>query len=135
MPELPDITIYIEALERRVSGLPLKRIRLASPFLLRTAAPPIHACAEKKVVAFRRLGKRIAIGLEDELWLVVHLMIAGRLHWVEPDAKLSGKHRLAAFEPRCSPLATGRQNCSRSAAFQAAGRKDGRRGESFERVG
>src|SRR2546425_1539134 len=81
MPELPDITIYIEALETRMLGQTLERVQLASPFLLRTATPPISAVEGKQVRELRRLGKRICVGLEDELWLVLHLMIAGRLHW------------------------------------------------------
>jgi len=83
MPELPDITIYIEALEQRILGHTLERVQLASPFLLRTAMPPVTAVEGKQVQELRRLGKRICLGLEDELWLVLHLMIAGRLHWKE----------------------------------------------------
>jgi formamidopyrimidine-DNA glycosylase len=103
MPELPDVTLYIEALERRVVGETLAGVRLASPSLLRTALPPIRAAAGRQVKAVRRIGKRIALGLEpapgDEgLWLVLHLMIAGRLHWREPAAKLSGRYALAAFD-------------------------------------
>jgi len=81
MPELPDIVVYIEALEKRILGDRLQRIQIASPFLVRTVAPPISDAEGKQVVELRRLGKRICIGLEDELWLVLHLMIAGRLHW------------------------------------------------------
>ncbi len=98
MPELPDVTVYIEALELRILGQRLARVRLASPFLLRTVAPPIAAAAGRRVESIRRIGKRIAIGLAEELWLVVHLMIAGRLHWRSPDAKLAGKRDLAAFD-------------------------------------
>lgn len=98
MPELPDIIIYIEALERRIIGQTLKQARIASPFLLRTASPPIQSVNGRRVTLLRRLGKRIAIGLEDDLWLVLHLMIAGRLHWREADAKLSGRQTLAAFD-------------------------------------
>ena len=98
MPELPDITVYIEALETRILGQRLAGVRLASPFLLRTVTPPISAAAGRRVEAIRRIGKRIAIGLADELWLVVHLMVAGRLHWRQPDAKLTGKRDLAAFD-------------------------------------
>jgi len=90
MPELPDITVYIEALEARILGQTLERVRLASPFLLRTIEPPLSAAQGKKVRALRRVGKRIAIGLEDDLWLVLHLMIAGRLHWRERRGKLAG---------------------------------------------
>ncbi|HWP54110.1 MAG TPA: DNA-formamidopyrimidine glycosylase family protein, partial [Pyrinomonadaceae bacterium] len=81
MPELPDITVYLEALERRIRGHKLEKVQITSPFLLRTAAPPISCVAGRKVSDLRRLGKRICIGFEDELWLVIHLMIAGRLHW------------------------------------------------------
>jgi formamidopyrimidine-DNA glycosylase len=81
MPELPDIVVYIEALEKRILGHRLRRIQIPSPFLVRTAAPPISHAEGKQVVELRRLGKRICIGLEDEIWLVLHLMIAGRLHW------------------------------------------------------
>ena len=81
MPELPDITVYIEALERRIIGHTLERIQINSPFLLRSAVPPINSVDGKKVVELRRLGKRICFGCEDDLWLVLHLMIAGRLHW------------------------------------------------------
>ena len=98
MPELPDITIYLEALEQRVLGQTLRRIRIANLFLLRTVQPPISAVEGKKVRALRRIGKRIAFGFEGDLWLVLHLMIAGRLHWEKTGAKLSGRIRLAAFD-------------------------------------
>ena len=81
MPELPDITVYIEALEKRILNQTLEGVRVVSPFLLRTATPPLTSANGKKVLRLRRLGKRICIGLEDGLWLVLHLMIAGRLHW------------------------------------------------------
>ena len=98
MPELPDIVVYLEALEQRIFGHTLEHIRIASPFLLRTADPPIPSVEGKKVVQLRRLGKRISIGLEDDLWLVLHLMIAGRLHWKKAGAKLSPPRGLAAFD-------------------------------------
>ena len=99
MPELPDIVVYIEALEQRILGQPLERIRIASPFLLRTAEPPVQAAEGKRVRQLRRIGKRIAIGLDGDVWLVLHLMIAGRLHWREPGAKLPGGRRgLAGFD-------------------------------------
>src|SRR5579859_6839119 len=97
MPELPDITIYIEALEKRIFGQRLENLRIVSPFLLRSVEPPVASAIGKKVVDLRRLGKRICIGLEDEIWLVLHLMIAGRLHWGKKGAKLSKQH-LAAFD-------------------------------------
>jgi formamidopyrimidine-DNA glycosylase len=98
VPELPDIVIYIEALEKCILGQRLERVRIASPFLLRTASPPVADAEGKTVVQLRRLGKRICIGLEDDLWLVLHLMIAGRLHWRKRDAKLSPPRGLAAFD-------------------------------------
>jgi formamidopyrimidine-DNA glycosylase len=97
MPELPDITVYIEALERRLLGARLESTRITHPFLLRTFDPPISALYGRKVVAFRRVGKRIAIGFEGDHWLVVHLMIAGRLHWVTPAAAKKGRSALAYF--------------------------------------
>ncbi len=98
MPELPDITIYLEALQSRVVGQHLERIRVNSPFLVRSFDPPLDAAHGKTVRQLRRLGKRIAIGLDGDLWLVLHLMIAGRLHWRAPGAKLAGKNNLAAFD-------------------------------------
>jgi formamidopyrimidine-DNA glycosylase len=98
MPELPDISAYITALESRVVGQPIRRMRLASPFLLRTVEPPLASAEGRVVKEIRRIGKRIAFGVEGGLWLVLHLMIAGRLHWRPPDAKLSGRQNLAAFD-------------------------------------
>ena len=102
MPELPDIAAYITALEPRILGQPLERVRIASVFLLRTVDPPLASAEGRTVTALRRIGKRIAIGLEDkqngDLWLVLHLMIAGRLHWKPPGAKLAGRIALAAFD-------------------------------------
>jgi formamidopyrimidine-DNA glycosylase len=98
MPELPDIAAYVAALETRIVGQPLQRVRLASPFLLRTAEPPLGEAEGRAVRELRRIGKRIAIGLEEELWLVLHLMIAGRLHWRPAQAKLAGRQSLAAFD-------------------------------------
>ncbi len=98
MPELPDIAAYISALELRILGQPLEHVRLASPFLQRTAQPPLAAAEGLTVRELRRIGKRIAIGMENDLWLVLHLMIAGRLHWRPPNAKLAGRQSLAAFD-------------------------------------
>jgi formamidopyrimidine-DNA glycosylase len=98
MPELPDIAAYITALEPRVMGAPLERVRLASPFLLRTTAPALTEAEGRTAVGLRRVGKRIAIGVEGDLWLVLHLMIAGRLHWKSPHAALKGRQNLAAFD-------------------------------------
>lgn len=98
MPELPDVTVYVEALRRLTLGRPLERIRLASPFLVRTVEPPIHEAEGKRVLALRRLGKRIVFALEDELVLLVHLMIAGRFHLRPPGARIPGRIGLAAFD-------------------------------------
>lgn len=98
LPELPDITVYLEALESRIQGRRLDRIRVASPFLLRTTTPPLDAGNGRTVEALRRVGKRIAIGLSGDLWLVLHLMIAGRLHWRRQGAPLAGRNALAAFD-------------------------------------
>jgi formamidopyrimidine-DNA glycosylase len=98
MPELPDIAAYISALERRIVGQPLEQVRLASAFLLRTAQPPIASMEGHVVRELRRIGKRIAIGFDNDHWLVLHLMIAGRLHWKSAGAKLAGRNSLAAFD-------------------------------------
>jgi len=98
MPELPDITVYVEALAARMVGQPLERMRIAKPFLLRSVDPPISAATGKRVLDVRRLGKRIVVGLEDDLFLVIHLMIAGRLKWLPASAKVPGKYGLAAFD-------------------------------------
>jgi formamidopyrimidine-DNA glycosylase len=98
MPELPDIVAYITALESRILNQPVERVRIASAFLLRTAQPPLASVEGRIVRELRRIGKRIAIGVDGDLWLVLHLMIAGRLHWRAPAAKLSGRQNLAAFD-------------------------------------
>ena len=98
MPEYPDIIVYLERLQPRVKGQALERIRLASPFLLRTVEPPLAEAESKRVLDLRRLGKRIVLCLESELFLVLHLMIAGRLHWKERAANLPRKVGLAAFD-------------------------------------
>jgi formamidopyrimidine-DNA glycosylase len=98
MPELPDISAYISALEARILGQTLERVRLGSVFLLRTVEPPLASTEGRVVREIRRIGKRIAIGVEGDLWLVLHLMIAGRLHWRPANAKLGGRQNLAAFD-------------------------------------
>src|ERR1700733_3023955 len=98
MPELPDIAAYISALESRIVGQPLIKVRIASAFLLRTVQPPLEKVEGRVVRELRRIGKRIAIGVDGDLWLVLHLMIAGRLHWRAPEAKLAGRQNLAAFD-------------------------------------
>jgi len=97
MPELPDITVYIEALEQRILGHKLTQAQIASPFLLRTIEPPVAACVDHTVTKLCRIGKRIAIGFDNDVWLVLHLMIAGRLHWFEKAKKPDGRRTLAAF--------------------------------------
>jgi formamidopyrimidine-DNA glycosylase len=107
MPELPDIVLYLEALTPRVIGQPLERVRLVSPFLLRTASPPLAGADGRVVLGLRRIGKRIVFELADDLFLVLHLMIAGRLRWREPGAPIPGKVGLAAFDfPRGSAILT-----------------------------
>lgn len=98
MPELPDITVYVEALEKRILNQTVEGVRVVSPFLLRTATPPLSNANGKKVLRLRRLGKRICIGLEGDIWLVLHLMIAGRLHWQPRGVKISQPRGLAAFD-------------------------------------
>lgn len=98
MPELPDVNVYLEAIESRILGKRLLGVRLGSPFLLRSIDPPLTAASGAEVRALRRVGKRIAIGLDNDCWLVIHLMIAGRLHWEKPGAKLVAKRGLAAWD-------------------------------------
>jgi len=98
MPELPDITAYISAMEKRIVGQTLEHVRLGSPFLLRTVEPPLASAEGRLVTRLRTVGKRIAIGLEGDFWVVLHLMIAGRLHWRKRDAKLGGRQNLAALD-------------------------------------
>src|SRR3981189_3326231 len=98
MPELPDIVAYVSALESRIVGQPLERIRLGSPFLLRTVQPPITSVEGCNVRGPPGIGKRTGIGVENDLWLALHLMIAGRLHWRAPGAKLAGRQSLAIFD-------------------------------------
>src|SRR6266446_5232981 len=98
MPELPDITAYLSALQLRIAGQPLTQVRIASPFLLRTVQPPLEEFEGHTVRSLRRIGKRIAIEFDNGYWLVLHLMIAGRLHWRPLGAKLGGRQNLAAFD-------------------------------------
>jgi len=104
MPELPDVTVYIEAITERVLNQTIQKIRITSPFLVRSFDPPIREAEGKKVLRLRRLGKRIVFELEDDLFLVVHLMIAGRFHWKPPNAKIARKYGLAAFDFRTGTL-------------------------------
>ena len=124
MPELPDIAAYISALESRIVAQPLIRVQLASPFLLRTAQPPVRSIEGRVVRELRRIGKRIAIGVEGDLWLVLHLMIAGRLHWRQPGAKLAGRQSLAAFDfPNGSLVLTEAGTKHRASLHVLAGEK------------
>ena len=125
MPELPDITIYIESLHSRIVGKPVERIRIASPFLLRSVDPPIDEAQNKIVIGLRRIGKQIVWELEDELFLVFHLMIVGRFHWKKPGAKVGRKVALAAFDfPNGSLLMTEASTKKRASLHLV-------RGESF----
>ena len=125
MPELPDIAAYITALEPRIVAQPLDRVRLASPFLLRTAQPPIKNVEGRVVRELRRIGKRIAIGVEGDLWLVLHLMIAGRLHWRPPGTKLAGRNSLAAFDfPKGSLVLTEAGTKHRASLHVLTGEED-----------
>jgi len=127
VPELPDITLYLEALGQRILGRQLKGITLINPFLLRTATPPIASAAGRRVERLQRVGKRIAIGLEGELWLVLHLMIAGRLHWRPPGAKLAGRQSLAAFDFPDGSLVLTEAGSKRRASLHTVGGEEGLR--------
>lgn len=118
MPELPDIVTYLKALEPRILGERLTRVRIVSTFLLRTAQPPISQVESCVVRDLRRIGKRIAIGLENDLWLVLHLMIAGRLHWRLPQASLGGRNHLAAFDFPSGSLVLTEAGTKRRASLQ-----------------
>jgi formamidopyrimidine-DNA glycosylase len=125
MPELPDISAYISALEPRVVGQPLEHVRLASAFLLRTAQPPLANVEGHVVRELRRIGKRIAFGFDNDLWLVLHLMIAGRLHWRPPGAKLTGRNNLAAFDfPAGSLVITEAGTRRRASLYVFSGEND-----------
>ena len=117
MPELPDITVYLEALDARVLGVTLERVRLASPFVLRSFDPPISEAHGRAVTGLRRVGKRIVIALEGDLYLVLHLMIAGRLHWKAGGAKVPGKVGLAAFDFSTGTLTLTEAGTKRRAAI------------------
>ncbi|MBL8301940.1 MAG: hypothetical protein JNM26_04120, partial [Ideonella sp.] len=98
MPELPDITVYVERARDKLLGQVLRRVRVLNPFLLRTAVPPIASVEGQRIVAVERLGKRVVLGVEGDRWLVIHLMIAGRLRWLAPGAKAPARITLAVFE-------------------------------------
>jgi formamidopyrimidine-DNA glycosylase len=125
MPELPDISAYITALDPRIVGQPILRVRIASPFLLRTVEPPLTEVEGRTVRELRRIGKRIAIGVENDLWLVLHLMIAGRLHWRKPRVKLGGRQNLAAFDFPEGTLLLTEAGSRRRASLQVQRGEDG----------
>src|SRR3984957_193711 len=124
MPELPDITAYLVALEPRIVGKHLEHVRLGTPFLLRTAVPPLSDAEGRTVRQLRHIGKRIAIGVDGDLWLVLHLMIAGRLHWRKPEVKLGGRQNLAAFDfPEGSLLLTEAGSTRRASLYVIQGQE------------
>jgi formamidopyrimidine-DNA glycosylase len=127
MPELPDVAAYIKALETRVIGQPLTRVRLASPFLLRTVEPPLGNVEGRAVRELRRVGKRIAMRVDGDLWLVLHLMIAGRLHWRQPGAKLGSRQNLAAFDFPSGSLVLTEAGSKRRASLQVLKGEEGLR--------
>lgn len=128
MPELPDISAYIRALEPRVVGQRLEQVRVASVFLLRTVDPPLEATHGRVVRAVRRVGKRIALGTDTDIWLVLHLMIAGRLHWKPAGAKLAGRNALAAFDFATGSLVLTEAGSKRRASLHVVRGEDGLRG-------
>jgi len=125
MPELPDIAAYMTALEPRVVGEVLEHVRLGSPFVLRTVQPPIDSVAGHKVLELRRIGKRIAFGFDNDVWLVIHLMIAGRLHWRPANAKLGGRNNLAAFDFPNGSLVLTEAGSKRRASLHAVSGEEG----------
>ncbi|MGD0988500.1 MAG: DNA-formamidopyrimidine glycosylase family protein [Candidatus Sulfotelmatobacter sp.] len=127
MPELPDISAYITALQPRVVGQPLEHVRLGSPFVLRTVQPPIESIEGHMVRELRRIGKRIAFGFDHDLWLVIHLMIAGRLHWKPVNAKIAGRNNLAAFDFPSGSLTLTEAGSKRRASLHMAIGEDGLR--------
>ena len=127
MPELPDIAAYMSALEPRIVGQKLERVRIASPFVLRTVRPTLADVEGRIVRELRRIGKRIAIGVENDLWLVLHLMIAGRLHWRAPEAKLGGRQSVAAFDFQDGSLVLTEAGSKRRASLHILGGEEGLR--------
>ena len=127
MPELPDIAVYIEALEQRVLGRVLERVRIAGPFLLLTVVPPIDSVQGHKVVELRRIGKRIGLGFDNGMWLVFHLMIAGRLHWKTKAVVPDGRRTLAAFEFDSGTLTLTEAGTQKRASLHMAAGEEGLR--------
>jgi len=128
MPELPDITAYLTALEKRIKGERLEKIRLASFTLLRTVEPRLESAEGRTVGELRRIGKRIAIGMDNDVWLVLHLMIAGRLHWKPVGAKLAGRNALAAFDFSSGTLVLTEAGSKRRASLYVVAGEEGLRG-------
>ena len=124
MPELPDVALYVERASERLVGQVLRHVRLASPFVLRTAVPPIAEAEGRRIVGVERLGKRIVLALEGERWLVVHLMIAGRLRWIEPGRKPPGRITQAAFEFDTGTLALTEAGSQRRASLHFLGSRE-----------
>jgi len=127
VPELPDIAAYMEALEPRVMGRTLERVRLGNPFLLRTLEPPLESAEGRVVSGLRRVGKRIAMGVQGDVWLVLHLMIAGRLHWRPRQPKLAGRQNLAAFDFAHGSLALTEAGSQRRASLHVVRGEEGLR--------
>lgn len=125
MPELPDVTVYIEALDARIAGATLENVRIRSPFLTRTVSPRPSEAVGHRVSDLRRIGKRIAIGFDNDVWLVIHLMIAGRLHWKEPGAKIGSKADLAAFDFADGTLTLTEAGSKKRAALHVVAGEDG----------
>ncbi len=125
MPDLPDVVVYIEALEKRIVGQRLDVVRIRSPFVLRTFDPPLESAHGKTVRELRRVGKRICIGLDGGLWLVVHLMIAGRLYWRARGAKVAAPRGLAAFDFSNGTLLWTEAGTQKRASLHVAGSEDG----------
>lgn len=133
MPELPDITLYLEALDERIRGHVLESVAIGSPFLLRTAEPPLAVVFGQRVTQLRRLGKRIALGFKNDHWIVLHLMIAGRLHWFSKGSRRSGRRALAVFEFDNGALTLTEAGTQRRASLHVVRGTDGLR--SHERGG
>ncbi len=127
MPELPDIAAYIHAVGSRIVGQPLEQVRVASPFVLRTVEPSLKETEGHTVRELRRIGKRIAIGVDEDLWLVLHLMIAGRLHWRPRGAKIGGRQNLAAFDFPHGSLVLTEAGAKRRASLHVVRGEDGLR--------
>lgn len=125
MPELPDIDVYIDVLARKLTGATLDTVRVGNPFVLRSVDPPLSDCFGRRLTTLRRIGKRIAIGLDGEFWLVLHLMIAGRLHWKDAPPKLGGRNTVASFDfDKGSLLLTEAGTRKRASLFVVCGESD-----------